>query len=79
MSSIRVGVTLPLSMPLYKLQTVRLQHSALMSLRADFISSSKHIHAKSRRTVDIKIMRNFHFFFDPIFCKAFTSTNIKTA
>ena len=46
-----------------KMGAVRLQHSALMSLRADFICSWKHIHAKSRRAVDIKIMRDFHFFF----------------
>ena len=59
--------------------SVRPQHSALMSLRADFICNWKHIHAKSRRTVDVKIMRDFHFFLDPIFCKAITSTKIKTA
>lgn len=61
------------------LPPVRPQHSALMSLRADFICSWKHIHAKSRRIIDIKIMRDFHFVFDPILWKAFTSTKIKTA
>ena len=42
--------------------TVRPQHSALMSLRADFICSWKHIHAKSPSTVGIKMMRDFHHF-----------------
>ena len=42
--------------------TVWPQHSMPMSLHADFICSWKHIHAKSRRTVDIKIMQDFHFF-----------------
>ena len=42
--------------------SVRPQHSALMSLRADFICSWEHVHAKSRMTVDIKMMRDFHHF-----------------
>ena len=46
----------------FLISTVRPQHSVLMSLRADFICSWKHIHAKSRRTVDIKMVRDFHHF-----------------
>ena len=42
--------------------SVRPQHSALMSLRADFICSWKHVHVKSRMTVDIKMIRDFHHF-----------------
>ena len=34
---------------------------------------------REKLKIDIKIMRDFHFFFDTIFCKAMKSTKNKTA